>query len=66
MRNMEVVYEDVVQDETLLADIGSRSTALAGKCMVMWEEGHWCAIAPKVSIVAELRIVANNVVIFSP
>lgn len=51
MPNLELVQEVVVQDETILAEIGGQSTALAGVSMVLWQPGgHWRAIASNVSL----------------
>lgn len=49
MEKLELVREVVVEDETLLMEIGGESTALAGVSMVMWQPGHWSAIASNVS-----------------
>lgn len=48
--NLELVREAVVQDETLLVEVDGESTALAGVSMVLWEPGHWRAIASNVSL----------------
>ena len=49
MEKLELVREVVVEDETLLVEIGGETTALAGVSMVMWQPGHWSAIASNVS-----------------
>lgn len=49
MEKLELVREVVVEGETLLVEIGGETTALAGVSMVMWQPGHWSAIASNVS-----------------
>lgn len=49
MKKLEVVREVVVEDETLLMAVDGLSTPLAGVSMVMWQPGHWSAIASNVS-----------------
>lgn len=49
MDNLEIVREIVVEGDTLLMGIEGGSTALAGLSMVMWQPGHWSAVASNVS-----------------
>lgn len=50
IENLELVREVVVEDETLLMGVDGVTTALAGVSMVMWQPGHWSAIASKASL----------------
>lgn len=49
MEKLELVREVEVEGETLLMGVDGESTALAGVSMVMWQPGHWSAIASNVS-----------------
>jgi len=49
IHNLEIVREVLVGGETLLVDVEGWSTALAGSSMVMWQPGHWSAVASNVS-----------------
>lgn len=49
MEKLEPVREVLVEDEALLMGVDGLSTPLAGVSMVMWQPGHWSAIASNVS-----------------
>ena len=53
VNKFELVQEVVAHNETLLREVGGGSTASAGVSVVMWQLGHWSAVAsnvgPKIS-----------------
>ena len=49
VNKFELVREVVAHNKTLLSEVGGGSTASAGVSMVMWQLGHWSAVASNVS-----------------